>query len=395
MTATMEPALRPAISPRRYAARLDAVREHLGAAGGASLVVGPGSDLLYLAGYHAPALERLTVLVVPPAGDALLIVPRLEREPAEASPLATAGLAVVRSWEETEDPFDLVAEAIAPSMSSGRHGPPGLLVGERMWAMFVLPLRDRFPAARLDLAAEVLARLRILKDAEEIELLRAAAHGADRVVAGIAAARLVGRTERDVAREVVERLVDEGHEGADHDQIVGGGPNSASPHHTAGDRVIVGGEPLLLDIGGTLGGYQSDITRVLWVSGPERRAPDPAYARIYETVRAAHAAAVAAVRPGVACEAIDAAAREIIVEAGHGPEFVHRTGHGIGLEVHEDPYLVAGNRAPLEAGMAFSIEPGIYLEGRHGARIEDIAACTADGIDVFNEAPRELLVVPG
>ena len=395
MTTTLAPIGRPGISPERYGERLEAVREGLRAAGGASLLVGPGSDLLYLAGYHAPALERATLLVVPPDGDAVLVVPRLEREPAEASPVAASGFAVVRSWEETEDPYRLVADAIARSIPAGRAGPPRLLVGERMWALFVLRLRDAFPSARLDLATELLAPMRVRKDAEEIGLLRAAAHAVDRVIGGIAAARLVGRSEREVAREIVERLITEGHEGADHDQIVASGPNSASPHHTAGDRLVAGGEPLLFDVGGILGGYHSDITRVLWVAGPDRRPPDPAYMRIHETVHAAYAAAVAAVRPGVPCAAIDEAARDVVVEAGHGPRFLHRIGHGIGLEVHEDPYLVAGNQAPLEPGMAFSIEPGIYLEGVHGSRIEDIVACTLDGIDVLNEAPRELLVVEG
>jgi len=387
----------PQITPERHAARLAALRDRLRAARADALLVGPGAALLYLAGYEAMPLERLTLLLVPAEGEVVLVVPRLEREPAERSAAARAGLAEVRSWEETEDPYRIVAAALGIARPPARRadGPRRLLVGDRLWAAFVLNIRKTFPRAELGLASEVLRALRMHKDAEEVALLRAAAHAADRAVAGLAAGRLVGRTEQDVAREVRERLVAEGHDGADHAQIVGSGPNSASPHHTASERVIEPGEPVVLDIGGTLGGYTSDITRTIWVSGSGRRAPDAEFAAIHDTVRRAHAAALAAVRPGVACEAIDAAARDVISGAGYGPHFLHRTGHGIGLEVHEEPYIVAGNQEPLEVGMAFSVEPGIYLASRHGARIEDIVVCAAGGADVLNEAPRDLLVVPG
>jgi Xaa-Pro aminopeptidase len=214
-------------------------------------------------------------------------------------------------------------------------------------------------------------------------------------VLAIAGGRLVGRTEADVAREVRDRLVDEGHDSAAF-WIVASGPNSASPHHEPSDRVIRAGEPIVLDIGGTVGGYGSDITRTVWVTGGEGGvAPDAGFRRVYDTVLEAQQAATAAVRPGVACEEIDGVARRLIDGAGFGDRFIHRTGHGIGLEGHEEPYVVAGNELPLEPGHAFSIEPGIYLEGSHGVRIEDIVVCATDGADVLNEATRELLVVPG
>jgi Xaa-Pro aminopeptidase len=235
------------------------------------------------------------------------------------------------------------------------------------------------------------------KAPEEIALLRAAAQAADRVVDQVAAGRLLGRTEADVSREVRDRLVDEGHDQADF-AIVGSGPNSASPHHDASDRVIQEGEPIVLDIGGTMAGYCSDTTRTLWVTGDAPAptdAPDPEFRQLYALVEAAQAAGRAAVRPGVACEAIDAAAREVITAGGHGPHFIHRLGHGIGLETHEEPYLVAGNAEPLRAGSAFSVEPGIYLEGRYGARLEDIVVCGSDGPIVLNESSRELRVVAG
>jgi Xaa-Pro aminopeptidase len=235
----------------------------------------------------------------------------------------------------------------------------------------------------------------MVKDADEIALLRLAAQAADRVVAQIAAGRLVGRTEADVAREVRERLVAEGHEAA-HFAIVGSGPNSASPHHEASDRVIEAGEPIVLDIGGTLSGYGSDITRTLWVTGGDPgKGPDERFRHLFGVLHAAQAAGTRAVRPGVACEAVDAAARRVIDGEGYGEAFFHRTGHGIGLEGHEDPYLVAGNDLPLEPGMAFSVEPGIYLPGVYGARIEDIVVCGEDGPLVLNEADRELWIVDG
>jgi Xaa-Pro aminopeptidase len=235
----------------------------------------------------------------------------------------------------------------------------------------------------------------MIKDADEIALLRLAAQAADRVVAQIASGRLVGRTEADVAAEVRERLLAEGHEEA-HFAIVASGPNSASPHHDASDRVIGPGEPIVLDIGGTLSGYGSDITRTLWVTGGDpANGPDEEFRHLYGVLRTAQTRATRSVRPGVACEAIDATARDIIEAEGYGENFFHRTGHGIGLEGHEEPYLIAGNTEPLDEGMAFSVEPGIYLAGRYGARIEDIVVCGPGGPIPLNEAPRDLYVVDG
>jgi Xaa-Pro dipeptidase len=236
--------------------------------------------------------------------------------------------------------------------------------------------------------------LRIVKDADEVALLRTAAHAADRVVEGMSRGRLVGRSEADVAREVRERLVAEGHDDA-HFAIVGSGPNSASPHHDAGDRVLAAGEALVLDIGGSIGGYISDITRTLWLTGDRGEGPPAEFTELYGVLEQAQGEATAAVRPGVACDEIDAVARRRITAAGLGDRFIHRTGHGIGLEGHEDPYLVAGNTEPLREGHTFSVEPGIYFEGRYGARIEDIVVCTADGADVLNQADRGLRIVTG
>jgi Xaa-Pro aminopeptidase len=378
------------IPPSRYAQRLDAARAALLERGAAALLVGVGPQLRWLTGYAAMPLERLTMLVLPAEGPATLVVPRLERDPAGRAPASAGGLLTIATWGETDDATLAVAAAL-PAGAERRR----LLLSDHLWALHVVRLQARFPGASFGLATEALREIRAVKDADEIALLRAAGAGADAVVLAIAAGRLIGRTEADVAREVRERLLDEGHELADF-AIVGSGPNSASPHHEASERVIGAEEAIVLDLGGVREGYCSDTTRTLWVTGGDAsRGPDAAFRALYDVLQRSQAEATAAVRPGVACEGIDAVARGVIAAAGYGEQFIHRTGHGIGLEVHEEPYLVAGNAEPLRVGHAFSIEPGIYLEGRYGARIEDIVVCAADGPDPLNRTPRGLYVVSG
>ncbi len=379
----------------RYPERLAMARREAARAGLDALLVGVGADLRYLAGYEALPLERLTLLVLPTGegAPAMLIAPRLEASPARGCAAVVAGAVEVSTWEETEDPMRLVADHLRSA--TGRPAERlSVAVSDGLRAAFVLGLQRVLPGARFSLASAVLRALRMRKDEDEVALLRLAAQAADRVVAAVSGGRLIGRTEADVAREVRDRLVAEGHDQGEF-WIVASGPNSASPHHDPGERVIGAGEPIVIDIGGTLGGYGSDITRTIWVAGPADIGPDDGFRTLYAVLQAAQAAATAAVRPGVACEAIDEEARRRITEAGYGPQFIHRTGHGIGLEGHEDPYLVAGNREPLATGMAFSVEPGIYLEDRYGARIEDIVICGDEGPIVLNELPRDLLVVPG
>lgn len=378
------------IPPSRYAQRLDAARAALRERGAAALLIGVGPQLRWLTGYAAMPLERLTMLVLPADGPATLVVPRLERDPAGRAPASVGGLLTIATWGETDDATLTVAAAL-PAGAERRR----LLLSDHLWALHVVRLQARFPGASFGLATEALREIRAVKDADEIGLLRAAGAGADAVVLAIAAGRLVGRTEADVAREVRERLLDEGHELAEF-AIVGSGPNSASPHHEASPRVIGAGEAIVLDLGGVREGYCSDTTRTLWVTGGDAsQGPEPAFRALYDVLQRSQAEATAAVRPGVACEGIDAVARGVIAAAGYGEQFIHRTGHGIGLEVHEEPYLVAGNAEALRVGHAFSIEPGIYLEGRYGARIEDIVACAADGPDPLNRTPRDLYVVSG
>ena len=392
------PAVRPRIPVGRFGDRLARAEAGVVAAGLGPLLVGVGPDLVYLAGYAAMPLERLTMLVIAASGRATLLVPRLEAAPARACPGVVGGHIDLETWEETEDPVDRVAGLVRRGNVAGpthRAIADRVAVSDRLWALHLLRLQAVLPGAAFVSASVVLRDLRIVKDADEIQLLRLAAQAADRVIWEIAHGRLVGRTEADVAREVRDRLIAEGHDRADF-AIVGSGPNSASPHHEASERVIQAGEPIVLDIGGPYGGYGSDTTRTIWVTGGDAtRGPDDEFLRFYAVLRAAQAEATHAVRPGIACERIDLVARELISASGHGAHFFHRTGHGIGLEGHEDPYLVAGNPEPLRPGMAFSVEPGIYLAGRYGARIEDIVICGEDGPIVLNELDRDLLIVTG
>jgi Xaa-Pro aminopeptidase len=385
----MTVAARPTIPAERYADRLRRLADAAGREQHDGLILGVGPDLEYLTGYRAMPLERLTALAVgAPLPEPMLLVPRLERDAAAAGVRPALRIA---TWEETEDPY----VALLSRFGEPAAGDVTIAVSDRLWAIHLLRLQERLPGVRWLSATEVLRELRIVKDEDEIELLRLAARAADRVVAQIAGGTLVGRTEADVAAEVRERLIAEGHDDA-HFAIVASGPNSASPHHEASNRVIRAGEPIVLDIGGTLGGYGSDITRTLWVTGGDPgQGPDEEFRHLFGILRTAQEHATTAVRPGIACETIDATAREIISAEGYGENFFHRTGHGIGLEGHEDPYLVSGNDEPLAAGMAFSVEPGIYVPGRYGARIEDIVACGPDGPIVLNEAPRDLYVVAG
>ncbi len=353
-------AARATIPAERYAARLADAARLAGEQQVAALLVGVGADLRYLAGYVAPALERLTMLVVPASGRPVLLVPRLEALPAQSSPAARAGLVDVRTWTETQDPVGLVA-SIVPTSTAGSPG--RVAVSDRLWAMFVLRLQAALAGSEFLLATTVLRELRIRKDPEEVALLRLAARAADRVIAAIAAGPLVGRTEADVSREILARLVDEGHDSGEF-AIVGSGPNSASPHHEASERVIRAGEPVLLDIGGPLGGYDSDVTRVLWVTGGDPlKGPDDDYRRLYDVLQDAQAEATHAVRPGMPAERVDAIARGMIDAAGFGPNFIHRIGHGIGLEVHEEPYLVDGNARAAASGHGLQHRAGHLPRG--------------------------------
>lgn len=351
------------------------------------LVVTPGSDLRYLCGYDAHAMERLTALAVPRRGEPFLVVPRLEAPMVDASPAGALGLEVL-AWDETDDPFALLARTATARLGSA---PTRVAVGDRTWALHALGVQGALPGAALELGSPVLDRLRMVKTPAEVAELAAAGAAIDRVHARMGEWLRAGRTEAEVGADIAAAILAEGHVSVDF-TIVGSGPNGASPHHELSDRVVEAGDVVVVDIGGeTATGYRSDCTRTYAVG----RDPGAEVAEWYGVLQEAQRASTAAVRPGVTAEQVDAAAREVITAAGWGGYFIHRTGHGIGLDTHEAPYIVAGNDLPLVAGMAFSVEPGIYLPGRCGARIEDIVVCTPDGVTALNEGPRELVVLPG
>ncbi|HZW45665.1 MAG TPA: Xaa-Pro peptidase family protein [Dermatophilaceae bacterium] len=359
--------------------RMAGARRGLAQAGIDALLVTPGADLRYLTGYHALPLERLTCLVLPAKGGPRLVVPALEEPAAHASPISRLGVQIV-PWQEAEDPVALVASLLGNAST--------IALDDHMWAEKVLAFRAAIPQAQQVLAGPVLRHLRMRKSTAEIQALRSAGAAIDRVHARMAQWLRIGRTEREVGRDIADAIITEGHERVDF-VIVASGPNGASPHAEVTDRVLEAGDTVVVDIGGTTeAGYCSDETRTYCLGNPPTEVTD-----FYAVLLRAQLAACAHARPGVTAESVDAAARDVIAAAGYGEAFLHRTGHGIGLETHEEPYIVAGNSTVLEPGMAFSIEPGIYLAGRHGARIEDIVVVADDGIERLNLRPRELAVL--
>ena len=351
---------------------LDRAQTAMKDAGVDALLLGPGAELQYLTGYHALPLERLTLLVARADGPATLFVPELERPRAEAVGLPPAVELV--SFGETDDPYALVAQRLE---DGGRFG-----VGDRLWSMFLLGLQGQLTGSDWVASSTVTKHLRMRKSAAEVDALRRAAQAIDRVHAQVPGLLRAGRTEAEVGRDIADLIVAEGHSVVNF-VIVASGPNGASPHHETGDRVLADGDPVVVDIGGTLDDYCSDCTRNYVIGTPPE-----GFAEAHAALESAQAAACEAVRPGVTAQAVDAAARDLLAEAGFGEYFVHRTGHGIGLEEHEDPYIVAGNDEVLEPGMAFSIEPGVYLPDRFGMRIEDIVVVTDDGVERLNTLDR-------
>ena len=362
-----------------YRMRLSAVQKAAEAAGIDAVLITPGPDLRYLTGYEAVPLERLTCLVLPAIGDPVMVVPNLEVLAATASPIGSLGLGL-HSWGETDDPVRLVA-GLLPSAKT-------IALDDHMWAEKVLRLQAAIPLAHQVTAGPVIHPLRMRKDATEILALRKAGAAIDAVHAEVAGLLRPGRTEREVGRDIAERILAAGHVSVDF-VIVASGPNGASPHHEVSDRIIEIGDPVVVDIGGSMpDGYCSDSTRTYSVGEP----PAP-YLAWFDILERAQRASCAAIAPGATCESIDEAGRAVLRDAGLGDLFIHRTGHGIGLETHEEPYIVSGNTLRLEPGMAFSIEPGFYETGRFGARIEDIVICTDDGFESVNSRPRGLAMV--
>lgn len=362
-----------------------------------ALLLSVGPELPWLTGYAAMPLERLTMLVLPREGEATLVVPRLEAPRAVERP----EVFTLHPWDETDDPVELVTRLLTPVLQGNSGGGGGangydrvcrVAVGDRTWARFVLDLQVMLPDfVWMSRASDVVGPLRARKDPSEVEALRRAAVAVDGIAAQLQAGEipLVGRTEAEISADLTRRIVEAGHHHANF-AIVAAGENAASPHHEPGDRVVQAGDTVLCDFGGTMldaggVGYCSDITRCVHLGSPPSEVTD-AYAVLHE----AQQAAVAAATVGTPCSEVDAVARRVIADAGYGDYFIHRTGHGIGVEEHEDPYIVEGNGTPLAAGHAFSVEPGIYVPGRFGLRLEDIVVAADDGPDLLNRADHHL-----
>lgn len=374
----------PALDPAGLHARIDRARAAAAAADTDALLISPGSDLRYLLGQAGGSFERLTTLVVP-ASDAppALVLPKLEAPGYADVPMDELGVELV-TWVDGENPYRLVADLAGRGVALRR-----VAVSDATIALHVLNLRAAMDGAEQVLAGPIVRELRMRKDAAEIDALRTAGQAIDRVHARVPEFLRAGRTEAEVGADIAAAIIEEGHTEAEF-IIVGSGPNGASPHHDVSDRVIEPGDVVVVDIGGPIpAGYNSDCTRTYSVGEPS--APD--VADTYAVLERAQRAAVDAVRPGATAQDIDRAARDIITEAGFGEQFIHRTGHGIGLDVHEEPYIMAGNDLVLEPGMAFSVEPGIYQDRRWGARIEDIVVVTEGGVEPLNNQPHSLVAV--
>ncbi|HEX6760927.1 MAG TPA: aminopeptidase P family protein [Propionibacteriaceae bacterium] len=378
-TTTPLPLIPAAFTPDDFAARMSRVVSSAVEKGLAGVIVTPGPDLIWLLGYRPTAItERLTMLVLSPSNEPTLLVPVLERPDAEAAKGVGGSVSLV-AWKDGTDPYEVASALLRPD---GEFG-----ISDSAWAMHVLGLQRVLPRSSYRSLTESLPMMRAVKDTNELTRLAAAGAAADSAYGEIVQRRFAGRRETDIAADLADLLRESGHEQVDF-TIVGSGPNGANPHHEAADRMIAHGDAVVLDFGGLRFGYGSDTTRTVCAGEPTAEIRE-----VHEVVRLAQQAGVDAVRPGVSCQDIDRAARSVIKDAGYGEQFIHRTGHGIGVTTHEPPYLVEGEEQPLVPGMCFSVEPGIYLRGKFGVRIEDIVTVTADGGQRLNNSDHGLRVV--
>ena len=363
-----------------YAQRLHAAQKAAADKGIDLLLIGTGPDFAYLTGSWVSSHERLTVLVVPQQGNAWIAAPNTDITDIKAAPVGELDVEL-RGWNDGENPYELALRGAGDGLGK-------VALGQSLTADHVLRFQDLLPHASYELATYALAELFTRKDEAEIAELRKAGRAIDAVHAQVPQLLQAGRTEAEVAHEL-EKLILQEHSVIDF-VIVGSGPNGANPHHSFSDRVLAEGEPVVVDIGGTLpSGYHSDCTRTYVVGGDMSKAPQD-FQDAYAVLADAQAAGRAAAHPGSTAADIDAIVRQAISAAGWGDYFVHRTGHGIGLSTHEEPFIMEGNDLALEEGMAFSIEPGIYLEGKWGMRLEDIVVLTNDGYESLNQAPRDV-----
>lgn len=361
-----------------FAARRRRAREGLASAGADLLAVSPGDNMRYLLGYCPHPDERPCFLIIAPGGEGML-VPALNAEEVRAHvdlPMET--------YTDAEGP-KAALDRLAASLGIGSARTA--MIEESMRADFALLLQERLGGAALRLSEPVLAHLRMRKGSDEVEALRRAAKMADGAMEAAFAALRPGMTELELMRVVEQAFMGAGAESVSF-ALIASGPNGAYPHHHSGPRQVQAGEPVLFDIGARLNGYESDITRMAFVGEP-----DEEYLTVHETVERAVQAALEVIRPGVPAREVDLAARSVIEDAGYGAYFTHRTGHGIGLTGHEPPYITSTNDMPLDVGMAFSVEPGIYLPGRFGVRLEEIVIVTESGAEVLSGLSRDVYVV--
>lgn len=341
----------------------------------------PGTNLRYVTGLQYHAGERLTVAVFAVDGRCGFVLPEMEAARTNAqSPVPFA----LHSWDDAQPP-----QAAMGRLVDGL-GLRGKTVGVEHGAMRVFELLalQRAGIGPAPDATPILFELRVVKDESELALMRRAVEMIERSLDALLGRLRPGMTERQVASIWLAEVLGQGAEGPAFDFIVAAGPNAASPHHGTGDRALQRGDLLILDGGARHAGYNSDITRTVAI-GP----PSDLSRRAYDAVQAANAAARAAARPGMTGRDLDAVARKVIDDAGFGPQFMHRTGHGLGMDVHEAPNIASYNPGPLPVGSVFTIEPGVYVAGQTGARIEDDVVLTETGAVSLTTFPRELVVL--
>lgn len=359
-------------------ARIESLRQRMAETGTDLVAIGPSSHMVYLTGVDPHGDERPVMLLVS-KDYAGFLMPALNLDAARKS----SDLPMI-AWSDNEGPNGALAQLL--DVTGIERNAPSIVLDETMRADFALLLLDALPGARRRFTGDTVSFLRARKGDDEYRLLKASQLLNDKAMQAGVAALKPGMSEREVASIIRNVYLENG--ARPQFDLVCFGENGAFPHHHTGDTVLKAGDAVLLDIGGRLGGYPSDMTRVAHLGKPGEE-----FKKVHSIVNAAVEAALAAVKPGVRASAIDDAARSVITQAGYGEFFLHRTGHGLGLDVHEPPYITATSDAVLEEGMVFSIEPGIYLSGRFGIRLEEVVIVRADGPEVLSELPRDVFVV--
>ncbi|MCB8985011.1 MAG: aminopeptidase P family protein [Ardenticatenaceae bacterium] len=362
--------------------RLTRLQQEMTTRGLDGIVLMPGPNQVYISGMHTHVSERPILLFLPANDTPAVIIPGLEAMKAKDAGVAAERIFAWTDEEWFEGAFARAAEVLG--LDGAHWGVEALY----MRVLELEALQKVAPSLRTSHAEPAIMALRAVKDANELATMERAVAIAERAIERLLPLIKIGQTEKQVANMLTNLLYEEGADTMAFSPIVSTGPNGASPHAVPTDRALADGDFLVVDWGAYVDGYPSDITRTFAVGHI-----DPEMARIYEVVQLANQQGKLAAKPGTTGEAVDHAAREVIEDAGYGKYFIHRTGHGLGLEVHESPSMVAGNREPLAAGNVFTVEPGIYLPGRGGVRIEDDVVVTADGHRSLTSFTRELLTV--